>query len=67
MSSELKRYLDHLANGPLLDPVVPVKHLYLYAEEGKAVDESELVKRRIGITARHRRYKPLVVRRARKY
>ena len=46
MSTDLKRYLDSLANGPMLDPVVPVKAIYLHAEEGHAVDEAALLKKR---------------------
>lgn len=61
--SELKRYLDSLANGPLLDPVVAVRRLYLHAEEGHAVDKAALLKKRTAVEAACKRAKPLGVKR----
>ena len=62
--SELKRYLDTLANGPLLDPVVSTGRYVQPSEppEGEPVMNSEgLVKRRILIREANQRAKPLVV------
>lgn len=67
MSTDLKRYLDSLANGPMLDPVVPVKAIYLHAEEGHAVDEAALLKKRRAIKEAHQRAKPLVVPKRRRH
>lgn len=67
MPSALKQYLDGLANGPLLDPVVPVKHISLYAEEGREVAKELLTKRRKEIAAACAKTKPLVVRRRKKH
>ena len=67
MSTDLKRYLDSLANGPMLDPVVPVKAIYLHAEEGHAVDKAALLKKRRVIKEAHQRAKPLVVPKRRRH
>ena len=64
--SALKRYLDSLANGPLLDPVVAVRSLYLHAEEGHAVDKAALLKKRTTVEAAQRA-KPLVVPKRRRH
>lgn len=65
--SALKRYLDSLANGPLLDPVVAVRSLYLHAEEGHAVDKAALLKKRTTVEAACKRAKPLVVPKRRRH
>lgn len=73
MPSELKRYLDGLANGPMLDPVTkPGPYL-----KGAGFDAilngaapactEELVKRRKAIIERCAKAKPLVVRRSHKH
>ena len=67
MPTDLKRYLDSLANGPMLDPVVPVKAIYLHAEEGHAVDKDALLKKRRAIKEAHQRVKPLVVPKRRRH
>lgn len=67
MSSDLKRYLDRLANGPLLDPVVVVKHIYVHAEEGHELDRANLLKRRTMVAAAAKRAKPLVVPKKRRH
>ena len=67
MPTDLKRYLDSLANVPMLDPVVPVKAIYLHAEEGHAVDEAALLKKRRAIKEAHQRAKPLVVPKRRRH
>lgn len=64
--SELKRYLDRLANGRLLDSVTSAgRHLRLHAEEGSEVDGAALAKRRIAIRDSYLKAAPLKVRRTR--
>lgn len=67
MPSDLKRYLDDLANGPLLDPVTkPGPFLYLFAQDDSAVS-ANLSKKRKTIHEAAQRAKPLVVPRKRRH
>ena len=72
MSTKLKRYLDSLANGPMLDPVTKpgpfLKGVGFMALGGdEAALTPELVKRRKAIKERHQRAKPLVVPKRRRH
>lgn len=65
--SELRLYLERLANGPLLDPVMnATDHCYLFAEDGSVLNGVEVEKRRKAIHQRNMNARPLVVRRGRK-
>lgn len=71
MPSELKRYLDRLANGPLLDPVTKagpfLKGVGFLPDAPGADITGGLVRRRVEIKERCAKAKPLVVRRRKKH
>lgn len=65
--SDLRRYLERLANGPILDPVMSATRVcQLHAAEGSELATGELTKRRTAFHQRYMNAKPLVVRKARK-
>jgi hypothetical protein len=64
--SDLKRYLDGLANGPLLDSVTQAPVRFPDAV-GPAVIREQLGKRRARITRSERNRKPLVVKRPKRH
>ena len=66
--SALKRYLDSLANGPLLDAVTqaPIRP-DPDGDERAVIDEAALLKKRRAIKEAYQRAKPLVVPKRRRH